>query len=56
LKGLNPIRSKDDFYKINLSEKEKEVLQGLEYEKIYFRNGIDVTEEKHREFEFRVYL
>lgn len=52
---LKPIRSKDDFFKINLSEKEKEELKGLEYEKIYFRNGIDITEEKHQGFEFRVY-
>lgn len=47
---LKPIRSKDDFFKINLSEKEKEELKGLEYEKIYFRNGIDITEEKHQGF------
>lgn len=55
VKRFKPIRSKDDFLKINLSDKEKEALKELDYDKIYFRNGIDITEEKHQGFEFRVY-
>jgi hypothetical protein len=53
---FKPIRSKDDFAKIYLSEREKELLATTESDKIYFRNGIDLTEEKHTNFEFRVYF
>lgn len=53
---FRPIRSKDDFTKIYLSDHEKEQLQGIAAEKIYFRNGIDLTEAKHQNFEFRVYF
>lgn len=52
---FKPIRNKDDFFKLNLSNKEKEVLKDMEYDMIYFRNGVDITEEKHQGFEFRVY-
>jgi hypothetical protein len=55
IERFKPVRSKDDFLKINLSEKEKQSLEKVEYDKIYFRNGIDLTEEKHKQFEFRVY-
>lgn len=50
-----PIRSKDDFQKIYLSEDEKTQLANADSDKIFFRNGIDLTEAKHSEFEFRVY-
>lgn len=52
---LKPIRSKEDFLKIYLSEYEKEQLDKEDYTKVFFRNGIDITEEKHAQFEFRVY-
>jgi hypothetical protein len=63
-KGLNkgdeinefkPIRSKDDFEKIYLSDYEKEQLADSKFDKIFFRNGIDLTEAKHSGFEFKVY-
>jgi len=53
---LKPIRSKDDFLKINLSEKEKQFVAQREIGKIYFRNGINILEEKHSQFDFRVYF
>lgn len=53
---FKPIRSKDDFMKMYLSEKERESLAQVEQERIYFRNGIDITEDKHKDYEFRVYF
>ncbi|MCW5910758.1 MAG: hypothetical protein KIT62_06775 [Cyclobacteriaceae bacterium] len=49
------IRSKDDFLKIYLTDSEKTIIETVGYEKIYFRNGIDIREDKHKNFEFRVY-
>jgi len=37
-----PIRKKDEFLKIHLSDEEKELLNESEIGKIYFRNGIDI--------------
>ena len=51
-----PIRKKDDFLKIHLSENEKELLNESEIGRIYFRNGVDITEPKHSKYEFKVYL
>jgi hypothetical protein len=42
--------------KIHLSDTEKEALEKADNEKFYFRNGIDITEEKHKVYEFRVYF
>ena len=52
---LAPIKSKTDLLKIHLSDTEKEELEKAIGEKFYFRNGIDITEQKHTSFEFRVY-
>ena len=52
---LKPIRNKEDFLKIFLSEKEKSLLEKTEYNKIFFRNGINITEEKHAQYDFKVY-
>jgi hypothetical protein len=51
-----PIRKKDDFLKIHLTDNEKELLNQSEIGKIYFRNGIDITEPKHSKYEFKVYF
>lgn len=52
---LKPLRTKGDFENIYLSEDEKAQLLNLNSDKIFFRNGIDITEAKHAGFEFRVY-
>lgn len=56
IERFKPIRSKNDFLKIHLTDSEKKTLEKAGYENIYFRNGIDITEDKHKEFEFRVYF
>lgn len=53
---FKPIRSKDDLEKLHLSEEEKTQLATADSDKIYFRNGIDITEAKHSEYEYRVYF
>lgn len=55
IEEFKPIRNKDDFMKIHLSDIEREKLLQMEDDKIYFRNGIDLTEDKHTLYEFRVY-
>jgi len=55
IKYYKPIRTKEDVIKIYLSDKEKNRIQNSEVGKIYFRNGIKIFDEKHSEFEFRVY-
>jgi len=55
IERLKPIRSKEDFLQIFLSEEEKELLTNAEYDKIFFRNGININENKHKNYEFRVY-
>lgn len=52
---LKPIRSKEDLGHINLSESEKTQLTNSNKETLHFRNGIDLNEEKHSEYEFRIY-
>lgn len=49
------IRNKDDFAKIFLSNEERENLSEEKFSKIYFRNGININDKKHKDFEFRVY-
>lgn len=52
---LVPLRNIEDISKLNLSPEEQSHISKLDYKEIYFRNGIDVQEKKHAEFEFRVY-
>jgi hypothetical protein len=56
IERFKAIRTKDDFLKINLTDLEKERLEANRYDKIYFRNGIDIREEKHQAYQFRVYF
>lgn len=53
---FKPIRSKKDFLKIHLTDLERETLETIGYEKVYFRNGIDIRDVKHIGYEFRVYF
>jgi len=51
-----PIRSISDFEEIYLSDEEKTRLANSDSDKIFFRNGIDLTDAKHLGYEFRVYF
>jgi hypothetical protein len=50
-----PIRIKDQLVNLNLSEEEKEYIQNTDFDTYYFRNGINITDDKHENYEFRVY-
>ena len=54
LDGLK-ISSKETLLKINLSKDETEFVNKSNHP-IYFRNGINITEEKHRAFSYKVYF
>ncbi len=41
--------------KLNLSKDEKEYIKSTVFDKYYFRNGIDITEDKHKKHEYRIY-
>lgn len=51
-----PIREKKDFLKIYLSDSEKTILEEKDIDKIYFRNGINITDPKHSQFVFKVFF
>ena len=53
---LKPIKNKEDLLKLNLSEKEKKYIGRAELHNFFFRNGINITEEKHNSYEFRAYF
>ena len=50
-----PIRNREDFMKLYLSDSEKKSLSSLTNDRIYFRNGINITDPKHQGFDFKVY-
>lgn len=50
------LKSKTDLLKIHLHDTEKKELEKFEEKDFFFRNGIDLTDEKHSNYEFRVYF
>lgn len=48
------IRDKNTLTKINLSQDELTFLKGIEHD-VHFRNGINVSEQKHKDYLFRIY-
>jgi hypothetical protein len=52
---LESIRDKSDLLKINLSSEEVTKVSSITDSIIYFRNGIDIREEKHKAHTFKVY-
>ena len=57
--GMNifkQIRTKNDLFNLFLSEGETKILKEKELDTIYFRNGIDIREEKHINYDFRIYF
>jgi len=51
-----PIKNKKDVLKIYLDDTEKEAVQNAESDNFFFRNGINIADEKHKNYEFRVYF
>lgn len=49
------ITSKDQFLNVNLSNEERNFVHASDFQ-IYFRNGINILEDKHRDFIFKVYF
>jgi len=49
------ITTKELFLKLHLSDEEKEIFRPKHHSVIYFRNGINRTEPKHKPFGFKVY-
>jgi hypothetical protein len=49
------IRSKELLAELNLSDQEREFINNSSQEIFYFRNGIDIREQKHRTSSFRAY-
>lgn len=50
------IREKRLLYKLFLSKEEKSYIRRTNWKEYYFRNGINVSENKHKKYEFRVYF
>jgi len=53
--GLPRIRTKELLLELNLSVEEREFVNGSTQSEFYFRNGIDIREEKHRQNVFKAY-
>jgi hypothetical protein len=53
--SLELIRSKEQLALINLSKSERDYVQNASEQVFYFRNGINISDEKHFKNEFRVY-
>lgn len=52
---FKPIRDKSDFMQIHLSASEKAELAKVGCDKIFFRNGINIKDDKHSKHKFKVY-
>ena len=52
---LTPIRNKELLLTLTLSKGEKAYIKNTRYQKYFFRNGIDIAENKHKEYTFTVY-
>lgn len=55
IKVLSAIKSKNQLLKINLSNEEKNFINKTNYSKYFFRNGINIIDNKHKSFSFKVY-
>jgi len=50
------VTNKDALLQLNLTEAERNYIQNTDSNVFYFRNGINIAEEKHLDYEFRVYF
>lgn len=53
---LSPIKTKNQLLKINLSNEEQEFINSTNHSKYFFRNGINIVDNKHKIFSFKVYF
>ncbi len=53
---LSPIRRKGLLLKLHISQAEKNYINNTNDSQYYFRNGINITEDKHNNYEFKVYF
>ncbi|HDP67804.1 MAG TPA: hypothetical protein ENN20_04790 [Candidatus Marinimicrobia bacterium] len=51
-----PIRSKEELLKLHLTQCEKIFINNSEQNVFHFRNGINLNDEKHKNFLFKVYF
>jgi len=51
-----PIRSKEKLLKLHLTQDEKKFINNSEQSVFHFRNGINLNDEKHKNFLFKVYF
>jgi len=50
------VTHKEKLLKLNFSDAEKQMIRETNSNTYYFKNGINITDEKHRGYEFRVYF
>jgi hypothetical protein len=53
---FQPIKSKNQLLKLHLSNTEKKYIQSSASNIFFFRNGIDITEQKHKNYIFKIYF
>jgi len=56
VKILSPIKTKNQLLKINLSDEEREYINSTNNLKYFFRNGINIVNDKHKDYSFKVYF
>lgn len=55
IKVLSPIRQKEQLLKLNLSSDEIDFIKNSTSSQFFFRNGINIADEKHRKYDYKVY-
>lgn len=50
------VKTKDQLRQLHLSEDEIEYINKTDSDIFHFRNGINITEDKHKDFKFRIYF
>ena len=56
IKVLSAIKSKNQLLKINLTNEEKKFINNTNYSQYFFRNGINIVDNKHKSYSFEVYF
>lgn len=56
IKVHSPIRTKKQLLTINLSDDERNYINSTNHSKYYFRNGINILNDKHSNYSFKVYF
>lgn len=51
----HPIRTKKQLLNLHLSETEKAYINNFDSDVFYFRNGVNINDKKHYNFDFKVY-